>query len=199
MENKEYIAMIKDDINGEYDAIEQYQYHIDCIDDDNIKKVLTSIMEEEMTHLGELYTLIDYLDPSFVDQIYSGMSEADELLTEKCIEMAYNKNKLTESYDAKQVAETIHAQLGGHKFDTMIGAKYQSYDDNGNYSFRFNAKAINRSNYCKIEYNYSNDDYTMIFGRISGSDYKVLDTIEGLYAEDLERVFSETTGLSTRL
>jgi hypothetical protein len=195
------IQDIQEDIIGEYKAILQYEEHLSYAENPAVVKILSSIIEEEKTHVGELIYLIGLLSGNQeqdLDFIIDGFNESYDLLSE-CIELYEKKNRLIESsQEAKQIAETIFQQLGGNKIATMIGMKNRTYDDSGA-MFRFSAKAMNKSNYCKIEYNYGSDDYTMIFGKIYGNDYKVIDTIEGLYAEDLEKVFGEKTGLATRL
>lgn len=101
--------------------------------------------------------------------------------------------------NASSIAQTILNQLGGSKIKVMIGMYNETYDEKGSLSFKFKAKSKNGVNYCQIKWNRIPDDYTMIFGKIRNLDYKEMDRIEGLYAEELKRVFEEETGLATNL
>jgi uncharacterized protein len=119
----------------------------------------------------------------------------------KEVESILKNDKLLESYsnDANKIAQIILEQLGGNKFATMIGMYNPLYDEEGNFSFRFKAKALNKANYCKVIYNSNHDDYDMIMGTIRGNDYKEIYHIEHLYAKDLYEVFENETGLRTKL
>ena len=61
MENK-ILNNLRKDLVGELDAINQYQEHIDEIGDEEIKKVLTHIMNDEKEHFAELTKLIRKID-----------------------------------------------------------------------------------------------------------------------------------------
>ena len=50
------------DLIGELDAINLYQMHIDEIDDEEVKKVLTHIRDDEKEHVAELTKVIRKLD-----------------------------------------------------------------------------------------------------------------------------------------
>jgi len=59
----EQLAMwLRDDIAGELDAINQYQWHIDNIDNEEIKSVLEHIRNEEKEHFAELVKLVARID-----------------------------------------------------------------------------------------------------------------------------------------
>jgi hypothetical protein len=103
-----------------------------------------------------------------------------------------------------EVAKTILQQLGGNKFIAMTGAKHFVARNDANsqgISFRI---GLNKSqaNYVKIALN-SMDTYDMEFGRviIKGPDviHKIIKTVDGAYAEDLQRIFTEVTGMATHL
>ena len=49
------------DLNGEFQAIEMYDKHINTITDEKIKEKLTEIRDEEIVHSKELKELIDYI------------------------------------------------------------------------------------------------------------------------------------------
>ncbi len=97
-----------------------------------------------------------------------------------------------------QVAETILAQLGGQRFIAMTGAK----DFVGNDTMLMFAlpgrMAKNKANKCRITLN-PMDTYDLEFFRIRKLMLVVTETIAGVYAEDLQRVFTKATGLDTHL
>lgn len=75
MNNIETIINIRKDIVGELDAINQYQQHILQTTDEKAKRVWTSIIHEEQTHVGELFSLLFQLDPTSKEYFEKGMKE----------------------------------------------------------------------------------------------------------------------------
>ncbi|MFA5360367.1 MAG: demethoxyubiquinone hydroxylase family protein [Candidatus Paceibacterota bacterium] len=63
MDNKTLIDL-REDLVGELDAINLYQMHIDEIDDEEVKKLLSHIRDDEKEHVAELVKAIRSLDPS---------------------------------------------------------------------------------------------------------------------------------------
>ncbi len=61
MDNK-ILESLRQDLIGELGAINQYQEHIDEIDNEEIKKVLIHIMNDEKEHFAELTKLIRKTD-----------------------------------------------------------------------------------------------------------------------------------------
>ncbi len=57
------LEMLREDLIGELQAINQYQDHIDTIDDEEARKVLAHIRDDEKEHVVELTKLIQKLDP----------------------------------------------------------------------------------------------------------------------------------------
>jgi rubrerythrin len=57
------LEMLREDMIGELQAINQYQEHIDTIEDEEVAEVLAHIRDEEKEHLVELTKLIKKLDP----------------------------------------------------------------------------------------------------------------------------------------
>lgn len=103
---------------------------------------------------------------------------------------------MLEAHVQPTVAQIILQQLGSGLFAVMTGAKDFTNTGNG-LSFRLNGRMTKQSiNYVKIELNGS-DLYDVSFGRIRSSVYKDLETLTDVYAEDLVRLFEETTGLFT--
>jgi hypothetical protein len=105
-----------------------------------------------------------------------------------------------------EIANTIVEQLGGRRFKVMTGAKNFvgvgiGQDRVGGVSFRLPGGG----GYCKDGINFVSieltprDEYTMIFGRTRGSDYKVISMHRDVYCDNLRETFTEATGLHTSL
>jgi hypothetical protein len=113
----------------------------------------------------------------------------------------------------KNVAETIYDQLGGNRFVVMTGVRNLLHDDNS-LSFHL-GRSKNRANRVKITLT-SDDLYTVRFSRftmpklqfsdtamenwaggISGDNE--IETITGVFADDLVRIFEDRTGIITKL
>jgi len=99
--------------------------------------------------------------------------------------------------DAKQIADTILKQLGGGRFIAMTGAK--------NLAFMSNPPGLHMSigrgtkdgiKYLRVNYDRGSDTYNMIFANKSGSTVK---SVNHVYADSLQRVFTSTTGFDTHL
>lgn len=106
---------------------------------------------------------------------------------------------MIDATEAKQIAQTIGAQLGGlGRVASMIGAYNFAHDAKGSLSFRFKAKSIKVNgkspNYIKITLDVS-DTYTVEFGRIRGFDYTVVQTDSDVYCDQLRPLIETTTGL----
>ena len=56
------LSMLREDLVGELQAINQYQDHIEALDDDEAIKVLEHIRDDEKEHVAELMKLIHRLD-----------------------------------------------------------------------------------------------------------------------------------------
>ena len=61
MNNKD-LNNLREDLIGELDAINQYQEHIDETDNEEMKKVMTHVMNDEKEHVAELTKLLRELD-----------------------------------------------------------------------------------------------------------------------------------------
>ncbi len=57
------LEMLREDLIGELQAINQYQEHIDTLDDEAARKVLEHIRDDEKEHVAELTKLINKIDP----------------------------------------------------------------------------------------------------------------------------------------
>lgn len=107
------------------------------------------------------------------------------------------------------VPETILQQLGGQRFIAMTGASHFVADGN---SLRMRLpKNESKANFLTITLDEGRDTYSMRFfyykmGRISLKTGKMIPDVEreiaaytDVYAEDLERFFTDTTHMHTYL
>ena len=62
------LSMLREDLVGELQAINQYQDHIEALDDDEAIKVLEHIRDDEKEHVAELMKLIQRLDSTQADK-----------------------------------------------------------------------------------------------------------------------------------
>lgn len=58
------LEMLRDDLVGELQAINQYQDHIDSLENEEARHVLEHIRDDEKEHVAELTKLIQKLDPT---------------------------------------------------------------------------------------------------------------------------------------
>ncbi len=82
MTKKELVQAIRADLAGELEAIYGYDAHVQATDDPVAKAVLSDIRDEERAHMGELLTLLKYLDPEEGVQYKAGEQEVLEELKE---------------------------------------------------------------------------------------------------------------------
>lgn len=94
-------------------------------------------------------------------------------------------------------AHTILTQLGGSKFLAMTGAK-QLTDRGQALSFRLPMKTRNKANYVVISLN-DLDTYDVEFRSLRGDNSAVKGYFEGIYADQLQTLFTQETGLETSL
>lgn len=106
------------------------------------------------------------------------------------------------------VVDEILRQLGGNKFIAMTGSK--NFVSDGDTLKMCLVKNISKANMLYITLD-DNDTYTMRFiyyvsGRLNRKTFEWIDekiteveTISGLFAEDLQKVFTRVTGLDTHL
>ncbi len=80
MSNPELMQALRLDIAGELEAIFLYEAHFLATDDPAAKAVLADIRDEEKAHVGELITLMRYLDSRETELFLDGESEVKEML-----------------------------------------------------------------------------------------------------------------------
>jgi len=103
----------------------------------------------------------------------------------------------------KEIAQTILAQLGGHKFVAMTGAYSFTHGDQS-LSMRLPTKLTKGIGGVRITLDAS-DTYTMIAFKQKGSfakgNFEVAESFKesGIYCDQLTDFFTEATGLATSL
>lgn len=97
-----------------------------------------------------------------------------------------------------QVATQILEQLGGNRFVAMTGAK-QFVGGERSLQFSIGRGATNKTN--KVRVTLATDDtYTVEFFNLRGVNCKPCgEPVERVYADRLQAVFTEATGLDTHL
>lgn len=96
-----------------------------------------------------------------------------------------------------QTAQTILAQLGGNRFAAMTGAK--QFVGGANFlQFAIGRGAVNKANKVKVSLT-ADDLYRVEFFNIRGVNVKEIARVDGVYADQLQRVFTAETGFDTRL
>ena len=98
-----------------------------------------------------------------------------------------------------QVAKIIASQMargGIGQIAMMTGAKnFLTHSDQcGGLSFQFPRPAAGKPNFVRVTLT-GMDTYTVEFGSRHGLNYRVLSTVEDVYAESLRGVFESATGL----
>jgi hypothetical protein len=98
-----------------------------------------------------------------------------------------------------QVANTILAQLGGRRFLVMTGAS-NLMGDAASLTFRLPRRAAADCgiNHIKITLE-PNDTYTFVGLKVGRAKLSTVYEASGIYAEDLQRIFTSVTGLETSL
>ena len=95
-----------------------------------------------------------------------------------------------------EIAQNILNQLGNGKFIAMTGAKNFVSKSNG---LQFRLPRYSHTKINTVSVDLVNDVYSLTFYNIRGVKVKELDSVDGVYAEDLQRVFTNKTGLNTSL
>lgn len=82
MTKQELAQAIRLDLASELEAVFLYDSHANATDDPVAKKVLADIRDEEKEHMGELLTLLKYLDPTETALYLEGEGEVREMMAE---------------------------------------------------------------------------------------------------------------------
>ena len=95
------------------------------------------------------------------------------------------------------IAQTILSQLGGNRFCAMTGAKDINSTSNALH-FKFGKGAKNKANHCSITLQ-TNDTYIIEFHQVGAASVRHIGVFYDIYANGLEAIFKNETGLDTRL
>ena len=90
MGKAELMQALRIDIASELEAIFLYAAHAEATDDPLVKKVLQDIADEEKQHIGELMSLMHYLEPEMAEFLMNGQSEVREMMEE--LKIGYSKS-----------------------------------------------------------------------------------------------------------
>lgn len=80
MTEQETIQAIRKDIVGELEAIIQYDQHLYNTNSPLAKEIWTKIRNQEMVHVGELFTLLSKLDPNTAKKFIEGQNEVEKIV-----------------------------------------------------------------------------------------------------------------------
>ncbi len=75
------LQQARQDLVGELEAIIQYDNHIESTMNPMAKQTWINIRNEELVHVGELFAMINYLNPSQKQYIEKGIVEFNERLS----------------------------------------------------------------------------------------------------------------------
>lgn len=112
MTKEELVQAIRADLSGELEAIYGYDAHVQATDDPVAKAVLSDIRDEERAHMGELLTLLKYLDPQEGVQYDSGAREVEEMLEELGITPVELPQVIEANSAGTDVASTVGSLKG---------------------------------------------------------------------------------------
>ena len=129
-----------------------------------------------------------------LDEGTCGYGENGQLGEEPAGPHLIKKKKIKES--GRNIAKTILQQLGGNRFIAMTGAKnFGSSSKSLQFKIGRNSKSISHV----IITLKSSDLYEMEFIRIRGTKRTVVKKVKGVYADQLQTMFTKYTGLRIRL
>ena len=126
-------------------------------------------------------------------------AEYKELYNE-LVELGYNLQIINSNEslsEGHEVGATILQQLGGNKFIAMTGASNFIGIDDYTIAFKIgrNSKGVN---YVKIHLN-GMDTYDIEFINARMGEHKIISKVDDVYADQLQEVFTEHTGMYTSL
>lgn len=89
--------------------------------------------------------------------------------------------------------QSIINQLGGNKFASMTGASFMTSKDS--LVVKFKGSKVNMM---VVTLN-SDDTYSVRFDKVRGLNFSTVKEMTGVFATDLQSVFTKETGLKTSL
>lgn len=98
----------------------------------------------------------------------------------------------------REVAKIIVEQLGGvSRLSAMLGVKHLVYGTTS-VLIRWSAKGRNGENAVRIELN-GRDTYDVTFLKMRGTNFKAVSEFADVYADQLQSLFRDATGLAVRI
>ena len=154
----------------------------------------------KMKDIGTAYSVLLKKKPDFE----IGYDSTDrEMLRDILIKMrkldpdySQKKESVSEAMDKRQGAETLR-QLGGNRFIAMTGAKHFGVGPNG-MSFKIGRNS-KRVNHVTIDYDRGRDLYNMKFDWVTIKGIQNKKKLKGIYADQLQDMFTRYTGMYTSL
>ena len=154
----------------------------------------------KMKDIGLAYSVLLKKKPNFEIGYDSTDREMlrDILIKMKKLDPDYSQKKesVSEAMDKRQGAETLK-QLGGNRFIAMTGAKHFGVGPNG-MSFKIGRNS-KRVNHVTIDLDRGRDLYNMKFDWVTIKGIKNKKTLKGIYADQLQDMFTRYTGMYTSL
>jgi hypothetical protein len=101
---------------------------------------------------------------------------------------------------SQEVAQVILSQIGGKRFQMMTGAKnfIAGQNENKEHYLSFKIPRSNKITHITISLTVM-DEYNMKFISVHGTKIKDVAEVKGLFFDQLQEVFTEYTGLLTRM
>ena len=104
---------------------------------------------------------------------------------------------MTQTNNTMTVAQTIFEQLGGNRFIAMTGSSHFTGSET-HLNMKLTRNAV-KASYLKIELTPA-DTYTMTFYKVDKMLEKTIKAeVTGVYADQLQKVFTSKTGLYTHM
>ena len=139
-------------------------------------------------------------DADFYKRQFAGEEKLREYIRQEIQKIS--KSSVNEKMDKRQAGETLK-QLGGNRFIMMTGAKNFGVGPKGmGFKIGNNSKKIN---FIRIDLDRGKDLYNMEFIRLRrkkgemSPSINVVKKVKGVYADQLQDIFTKYTGMYTRL
>jgi hypothetical protein len=100
------------------------------------------------------------------------------------------------SNESNAVAETILLQFGGARRLGLMTGAHSFLNIGEGLRFKWRAPSRNGAKVCTVRFDAGADLYTVEFATAAG---RVVEAVEGVFAEDLIPLFEHVTGLALRM
>jgi uncharacterized protein len=95
--HEELVRAIMLNIAAELEAVHLYTAHMDATDNEDARKVLFDIAQEELVHAGEFTSLLYRLNPSAGAKAQEGFGEVEDLLGSKAPSQVVSASERSET------------------------------------------------------------------------------------------------------